>query len=78
MAIFVEFLHFLMIAALFEFTCYLTGALLLRIVTLGRHRAPDYGFNAFRNKQSPGWFSLPVIVGLLFYVSLIVIIAWLN
>ena len=78
LAFFLDFLHFLLIATLLEFTCYMTGALLLRIVSLGRHKAPRPRFKDFVEDRSPGWFSLPAFVGLTFYIALIVIIAWLN
>jgi hypothetical protein len=80
MSILFEFIPTIFVALAFDFILYLTGAGVLRVVSFGllKYQIHSYGeFKSLKGKTNKG-FIMPYIVGILFYVLLIVSIAWFN
>ncbi|MGJ8694158.1 MAG: hypothetical protein ACSHW0_16945 [Thalassotalea sp.] len=80
MSMLLEFIPGLFIALAFDFILYITGAAILRGVSFGllSYQLHSYGdFKSLGRKSKQGFF-IPYIVGVLFYVLLIFLIAWLN
>lgn len=80
MSIIFELIHSLFVALVFEFTIYVTGAVILRVVSFGVLKIPIPSFVEFKElkKNSTKRYLTPSILGFLFYVLLIAGIAWFN
>lgn len=61
----------------FEFILYITGASILRIISFGLLKYQLYSYKEFRGKFNKN-FLLQYIVGLSFYVLVIIAISRLN
>lgn len=80
MSIFLEFIPNLIVALAFDFILYITGAGILRVISFGsfKYRLHSYSdYKKLKGKSNNGYL-IPYIVGILFYVLIIVSIAWLN
>lgn len=80
MSILFEFIHGLFVALVFEFVVYVTGSAILRIVSFGALTPPIHSFNEFKEQKEKSNQVLftPSIVGVLFYILLILTVAWFN
>jgi hypothetical protein len=79
-SILIEFIPSLFVALAFDFMLYFTGAIILRIASFGllKYRIHSYAEFKIRKKKTNKGFIIPYIIGVLFYVLLIALIAWLN
>ena len=73
MSIILELISPVLIALLFEFIFYITGAVVLRGVTLGVKKFPVLSFGEFRSEkqQSTKKHTLATVTGLIFYIIVI-------
>jgi len=79
-SILLELISSLFVGFIFEFIAYVTGALILFAASLGSLRYPFHSYSQFKalKEKSHKGFITPSIIGFLFYVLLIILIAWLN
>ena len=80
MSILVEFMPTIFVALAFDFILYLTGALVLQIISLGLLKNKIHNHSEFKTlkaKNNKG-FIIPYIVGILFYIALIALVAWIS
>ncbi len=80
MSILLEFIPNILVALAFDYMLYITGACVLRVISLGFLKYQLYGYGEFKQlkgKSDKGFF-LQYVIGLTFYALLIVAIAWLN
>jgi hypothetical protein len=80
MSIFLEFIPNLFIALAIDFILYITGAGVLRVISFGssKHKLHSYSqYKELKGKSNNGYL-FPYITGILFYVLIIVSIAWFN
>lgn len=80
MGIVFELINGFFVALFFEFLMYVTGASILRVVSFGKLQLPIHGYSKFKalKEESGKGYSAPSIVGIIFYVLLIAIIAFFN
>ncbi|MGL1956605.1 MAG: hypothetical protein OCD00_04745 [Colwellia sp.] len=80
MSILFEFIPSFFVALAFDFILYITGAGILRGISFGLLKYQIHSYSEFKKlKGKPNKnFFMAYIVGILFYVLLIVLIAWLN
>lgn len=80
MSIIFEFIPSIFVALAFDFILYITGTIILRMVSLGlcKYQLHNYAdFKELKAKSNQGLL-MPYIIGILFYAAIIVSIAWLN
>ncbi|OMH36537.1 hypothetical protein BGP75_09630 [Motiliproteus sp. MSK22-1] len=65
---------------IFSFVFYTTGALILRVITFGSLRKPIFGIGVFNAEKRLGneQFGTAYLTGMIFYMLLIALVAWLN
>ncbi|MFC4700351.1 hypothetical protein ACFO4O_09300 [Glaciecola siphonariae] len=80
MGILFELVNGMLLAVAFEFLMYVTGASILRVLSFGRIAFPIYGYSKFKaiKEESTKGYTAPSIVGIVFYILLIALIAILN
>ena len=78
MSILLEFIPNFFIALAFDFILYITGACILRLASFGFLKYQLHSYSKFKEqkgKSHQGYF-LPYLVGVLFYVLIVISIAW--
>ncbi len=80
MSIFLEFIPNLFVALAFDFILYITGAVVLRVISFGlsKHQLHSYSEYKELKGKSNNSYLMPYVIGILFYALIIVSIAWLN
>ena len=80
MSIFLEFIPNLFVALAFDFILYVTGAVVLRVISFGLSKHQLYGYSEYKELKgkSNNSYLVPYVIGILFYALIIVAIAWLN
>ncbi|WP_441003757.1 hypothetical protein [Pseudocolwellia agarivorans] len=80
MSILLEFVPTLFVALAFDFLLYKTGATLLGFASFSASKNQTLNYSEFKaaKKQSNKGYLVQYIVGILFYVLIVVSIAWLN
>lgn len=80
MSIFLEFIPNIFAALAFDFILYITGASVLRVISLGffKYQLHSYGEYKKLKGRSKNDYLIPYIVGVSFYVLIFCLIAQLN
>lgn len=77
MSVVIDIFVWLLIESVMAFVFYSTGCLILKIFTLGRFKIEFKDFSSFKASKS-NKLSLIYLLGLSFYISLIVLMLYLN
>ena len=77
MSIVIDVFIWLLIESFFGFVFYSTGCLILKVFTLGRYKIAFKDFTTFRASKEKN-FNLVWLLGMLFYIALILFIIYLN
>jgi len=77
MGIVLEFIPSLFVAIAFDFFLYLTGTVVLKVISFGLYKSKVYSYSEFKTSKSNNSFLMQYLVGILFYALIIVAIAWL-
>jgi hypothetical protein len=80
MSIFLEFIPSLFVALAFDFILYITGSSVLRVISFGSSKYQLHNYSEYKElkDKSNNGYLVPYVIGVLFYVLIIVSIAWLN
>ncbi|WP_199611638.1 hypothetical protein [Flocculibacter collagenilyticus] len=80
MGILLEFIPSLFTVLAFDFLFYVTGSIILRVVSFGLYKSKIHGYEEFKElkTKSSKALTLKYIIGALFYVLAIVVIVMLN
>jgi hypothetical protein len=80
LSIALELLGRLFLVLLFEFILYLTGSVIIRLITFGVSKAPILSFREFKTQTQTvkNKYSVAVLVGIAFYIAIIVTIIALK
>jgi len=77
MGILLEFITSLLVAIAFDFFLYLTGTVVLKVTSFGLYKSKVYSYSEFTVSKLNSSFFIQHLVGVLFYVIIIVAISWL-
>lgn len=77
MSFIIDIFLWLFIETIFGFVFYSTGCLILKVFTFGQYRMEFKDFACFKGSKSKK-VNLVCLLGISFYVLLIVLIAYLN
>jgi len=77
MGILLEFITSLLVAIAFDFFLYLTGTVVLKVTSFGLYKSKVYSYSEFTVSKLNSSFFIQYLVGVLFYVIIIVAISWL-
>ncbi len=77
MSFVIDIFVWLLIETIFGFILYSTGCLVLKAFTFGRYKIQFKDFSAYKGSKAKK-VNLIMLLGLSFYISLIVLIAYLN
>lgn len=61
----------------FAFVFYFTGCIVLKVTTFGKYNTEFSSFSSFKESKKPK-FNLAYIVGLLFYIGIIILMVFLS
>jgi len=80
LSIFFEFIPKLFVALAFDFILYVTGAGVLNLISFGSSKHKLHSYNEYKGLKgkSKNIYLVPYVMGILFYVLIIVLIALLN
>jgi len=77
MGILLEFITSLLVAIAFDFFLYLTGTVVLKVTSFGLYKSKVYSYSEFTVSKLNSSSFIQYLVGVLFYVIIIVAISWL-
>ena len=77
MGILLEFITSLLVAIAFDFFLYLTGTVVLKVTSFGLYKSKVYSYSEFTVSKLNSSFFIQYLVGVLFYVIIMVAISWL-
>lgn len=72
-----DIIIWLVAESFFAFVFYFTGCIILKITTFGKYNIEFNSFTSFKQTKKPS-FNLAYIVGLLFYIGVIVLLVSLS
>jgi len=76
--IILEFIPSLLAALAFDFFLYATGSIVLRAVSFGFYKSKIYSYREFKALKSNKGFLKQYLVGIVFYIVIIITIVWFN